>query len=877
MHLRCLILVFFLSSLVAFGQYQDKGEELEKALSEARNELSKIELCSKLASFYQARNQSKSKYFVDYALDIIEKDGVERSIVGLTPELRGEIFLYDSWYHFFKTNYTSALASIKKAIQYFEVNDVRIMLGRSYTILGNIYYRQKIYNIAEQQYTKSLQLLGIYKEDLALTTLYLNYGGFLVNQKRYGEAWDMFNEALQIYKAIDYQGDYGLLYNNMGVCAGYMGDETKKIELYHQAVAQYEKHNNTTNIINVHLNLGIAYRRLKEFDLALRHTLLSIEKAKQVGILRSVPDAYTTLANIYGDLGLKSTLSTAKDSFYFLSIDAFHDSRIYSDSLTMIKNNDRVNELLVQYENERKEKEIGQLKYLAEVKELEFQRQDAELLANALAAEADKQRAEGLEREKLYAVLQLETQNSKLNEQEAITLRQKTEIELLHQTNQIKDIEQTKQTSQRRFLTIIVVFLCVLSVVLMMLYFEKQKRNAAMIRHQKEIEIHQKEIESKNQHLENINKFKNIFISNMSHEIRTPLNTVIGVSGLLAKTNLDNVQQEYVNSVEFASENLLALVNDILDFSKLETGKIDFNPVTFDLRDTLFKITAMFMTQANEKGIQLALEMEDTAPTYIVMDKNRLRQVLINLMSNAVKFTNQGKVVLYVVTVEKTGTDRALLKFGVRDTGVGIPTDQTEKVFEAFTQLNNYNYMNHNGTGLGLAICKQIIELQGGSIGVQSKVGEGSDFYFSLPVTVVEKMDTSTITNYESKSLPALNILVVEDNVLNQMLIKTLLIDLSANARIDIADNGQKAIDILNTQTYDLIFMDMKMPVMDGVTATSIIRSQLILTPIIALTANATQEEKEKCLQAGMNDFMVKPIDRNVLAGIVDKWVGMKW
>ncbi len=874
---------FYMPIILCCQQTSDYAINLKSTLSAAKDDSTRIVLCNKLSSHYSSIDLELSKNYCDQAIKIYEST----TLGGRQPEIRksgvGEAYKNRAWYYYKKQNYIESLNDIEKAIYFYDKDNDRLNLGKAFTLLGNIYYRQNLYDIAEQHFTKSLQLLGIYQKDLGLTSLYLNYGGFLVNRKRYEEAWEMFSEALNIYKSIDFQGDWGLLYNNMGVCAGYLGRDNEKIEFYLKAVAQYEKHNNRTNIVNLHHNLGIAYQKQKQYELSIKHLKSSIQSAHVTGIFKFLPNTYETLSQSYFQMGLLAQNSIQKDSLYSQSLDYLERAKSLTDSLFNAQNTNQINELLTKYEAERKEKEIQKLNFQSELNQLEFRRQEFELQSIILASNAEKERITinqkvkeiailKLEKENQFTNLELKIRNAKLIEQEALAQKQKSEIELLHQTKQLNELEQIRNKNLSSVLWMSLLVLLLVTLLILLLYFEKQKANNIMLKHNLEIEQQQKEIERQNVHLENINKFKDIFISNMSHEIRTPLNTIIGFSNLLAKANLNENQKQQVESIEFASENLLALVNDILDFSKLESGNIQFEFNEFDFIENLEKLISMFQYQADEKNLLLSLIIDNQVPKFVKTDKYRLNQIIINLIGNAIKFTEKGFVRIQVeVHSMKDGVHNIF--FTISDTGSGIEHDHLERIFESYTQLNNYNYMNHNGTGLGLAICKRLVQLFGGKITVKSEIGRGSSFTFNIPIKASELSDTLVSKKHILTTIENKKILIVEDNTLNQTVIKTLLNSINETLHLHIVGNGQLALDSLKSDNFDLIFMDMKMPVMDGLTATSLIRQFNSETPIIALTANATKEEKQKCLDAGMNDFMVKPIDPNMLREKIDFWL----
>jgi len=387
-------------------------------------------------------------------------------------------------------------------------------------------------------------------------------------------------------------------------------------------------------------------------------------------------------------------------------------------------------------------------------------------------------------------------------------------------------------------------------------------------------------------------KAKSEFLAAMSHEIRTPMNGVIGFTNLFLDSNLDETQRDYANTIKSSGESLLVIINDILDFSKIEAGKFFLDSTPFDMSATCSEVVELLSEQANAKNLELKLFYEPDARKHLVGNPGRTKQVLINLLSNAIKFTESGFI---HVRVEKSAVDNHPdgLKISVTDTGIGIPSDKQNLLFEKFSQTDASTTRKYGGTGLGLAICKELVSLMNGKIGFKSKEGNGSVFWFSLPAwefasdlsksaTEPNRLAQEGAGKFDLDQMEPLptgfSVLLVEDNTVNQKLAAKILSRMGCH--VDLAINGKEAVSMARKQTYDIIFMDCQMPEMDGYEATRRIRDfesdnkvpENERVPIIAITANAMRGDREKCLEEGMNDYIAKPIDAGQVGQLIDKW-----
>lgn len=386
------------------------------------------------------------------------------------------------------------------------------------------------------------------------------------------------------------------------------------------------------------------------------------------------------------------------------------------------------------------------------------------------------------------------------------------------------------------------------------------------------------------------NLAKSQFLANMSHELRTPMNAILGMLFLLQKTDLNSRQADYATKTEGAARSLLSLLNDILDLSKAEAGKMELDPVPFTLAHVFRDLNVILATNLIAKPVELHFSVGDGVPQYFVGDALRLKQVLINLGGNAIKFTERGSVVISV-TQTVTQDEQPTLTFSVRDSGIGIAAESQEKIFSSFTQAEASTTRRFGGTGLGLAISQRLVALMGGELMLDSELGKGSCFYFSIKLPQPSADDIKTLTQQVENTaltlsgarLKDMRLLLVEDNLTNQQIAVELLE--AEGAKVQVANHGQEAVDILarNLHTlhhasFDVVLMDLQMPVMDGMTATKEIRNRLNLfdLPIIAMTANAMTSDREACLNASMNDHIGKPFDIHDVIQILRKHAGWK-
>ena len=396
------------------------------------------------------------------------------------------------------------------------------------------------------------------------------------------------------------------------------------------------------------------------------------------------------------------------------------------------------------------------------------------------------------------------------------------------------------------------------------LHYQKKKLSGLLIH----LEKTNKELEIQKEKAEESTKAKAIFLANMSHEIRTPLNGIIGFSKILEETGLTDYQKELTEIIVSSGENLLNVINDILDFSKIESGQVKLENIEFPLNKTVNTIVKLQKLNAEKKGIELQFEIEKNLPDNLVGDPFRLNQVITNLVSNAIKFTEKGNVKISITSLQRE-SEKITLLFKVADSGIGISEEGKEKLFKEFSQADTSTTRKYGGTGLGLAISNNLIKLMQGEIGVNSEVGKGSEFWFKLAYSYTSlKPGIDNNSSETAFEIPKnIKILYAEDNLINQRI--TLMQLQKLGVSCDIAQNGLEAFELYKKNEYDMILMDMQMPELDGLACTKEIREYEKINNlmhsiyIVAVTANNSTSDKLNCIEAGMNDFISKPFKEN--------------
>lgn len=865
--LRCFLCLCFIATVALAQPGNALLDSLERELHRPLSDSARVTVLNKLAAQYMRFDMAKAREKLIISAAITESFSPQRwsdEAAFLFQKSHTQL----TWGNllFRQGQYAECLSYYFESLRLCEKLNDELGKGKALTGLGGAYsYLNELENALQylRQAEKIFEKLRFLN---GLLSVKQNIAAILDQQNRQKEACEEFKSVGEVAENYELWEVAGAAWQN---AMNYYLD-TDQLE---QAVRYAERAKKALAKTSDRMSLGLLlakissiYHKRGQYAELREISQQVLDIGNQINHNLLIRTGYTNIASSYAIQAASASTPALKDSFYTQAFYHLEKGNAMADSILNSEKSQVIAELKVRYETEKKEREISQLSTEAQSRKIEALQREIELRQEKINAERAREQAVLLEKINENINLDLAVKEARLQEQNAVGLQNRKDIELL----QLKNAQQAAEVRNERQLRYgLLLGLLAFAIFSFLLYRNIRQRILA----QRQVEQQRAEIAAKNASLEAANNYKSIFLSNMSHEIRTPLNTIIGMSDLLLDTKLSPRQREFSSVVSQASKNLLSIINEILDFSKIEAGKMDLHPQPFDLHDLLEHLQKMLHHQAEQKQIALGMELAQDLPRFVTADPTRLNQVLLNLLSNAVKFTEKGSVSLTVNVLEQWKDDRKMLQFEVQDTGVGIETEKLAHIFEPFVQAGDDTHLLHSGTGLGLAIAKQLVELQGGTIRVESKLGHGSSFVFTLPVLMADGLpEESTATI--GKRLERLKILLVEDNQFNQLLATELLQKLIENPDIQIASNGQEAVDAATNGRFDLILMDVKMPVMDGFAATRAIRAAKISTPIVALTANATSEERGKCLESGMDDYVSKPISINQLEDKIRTWAG---
>lgn len=692
--------------------------------------------------------------------------------------------------------------------------------------IGTNYSRMSAYDQALNAFNESIGKSKIAKDSATLSSgLGLTCIAY-INMGNTEKALEYVLKSIEIDDKLKNKYVISQNYNLLGIIYADMKQHEKAIVYYEKSLALALELKEKRNIAYAYSNTGSSYQELNQFSKAIPYHLKALKIEEELKDYYGLATEYGSLCDAY--IGLYKSNNTQSKSFLldsaiYFSKEGIKYSYLCSDHL------DRINILFSLSKAYKLKKEYSTALEIFE---------EATALKDSIFSEDNRKQISAIETR----------QQAKIHEKEIQILESRKKLERIY----------------------FIVGGIVLLILMISLYY--RFRYMKKIKHQ--LEEKNVLIEKEKIRAEQSEQFKQQFLANMSHEIRTPMNAVMGMTNLLIEKNPRQDQKMYLDSIHKSSEVLLHIINDILDLSKIEAGKMELESIDFSIRELVEQVKLTLNHKAEEKGLHLFTDIDPTIPEVVIGDPTRLNQILVNLTGNAIKFTEKGSISIKLVQTHDK------IRFEVTDTGIGIPPEKIASVFESFSQANASDTRKYGGTGLGLSISKQLVEKMGGQIGIESEVGAGTMFYFEL---LLEQGSVQNLTNakaggtLDSSVLQGLKILIVDDNEYNLIVVRDTL---SAKAELAITEarNGQEAVDLFKENEFDLILMDVQMPVMDGYEATRLIRSSFPAPkneiPIIALTASVVRSDLDKCRQAGMNDYVPKPFKTSQLVGAIAKACG---
>lgn len=804
-------------------------------------------------------------------------------------------------------DYPKALDNYFKALKIYEKTDDKKGIGQAYNNIGTIYSKKNELPKALEYYFKSYKIGEESKNKQGMSSALINIGIIYSKKSNFETALKFYFKALKLKEEINDKNGVAIALNNIGNVYEKQGNYSKAIEFLFKSLEVKKLIGDKQGLSASYNNIGTTYLEHKEFKKAEEYLLQSLSIAQEIKSLDDIKEAYYTLTSLY-----EATNQPSKALQHYKSYIQYKDS-LYNEENTKkilkaeLNFNYEKKQQIAQLEQEKKDaiqKEKLQYKNIIVYVSLVFiilLLVFSFLLYNNYRG---KQKQSKLIEEKNKELEKFSIATSKTANGVFIT-NAKGDIEWFNEgftkLFEWQTLEEYIKNRGKNILDISghpnikeLVDKCVqnkTSIVYESINTSKSGKELwiqatltpifdeqGQLKHLVVVDADITELKKAKESAEQTLHILEQFLANTSHEIRTPMNGVIGMTRQLLETPLNSEQTEYLFAIQQSSNNLLHVVNDILDISKIRAGKVIFEKVEFRVMDLIKALQFSQQYKAEEKNIYLKTSVDPKIPPVLIGDPIRLNQILLNLVGNAIKFTEKGGV---NVTAELLGIESeiACVTFCITDTGIGIPQDKINYVFESFTQAQNHTSRKYGGTGLGLSISKFLVEEQGGKVTLVSKENEGSSFCFTLNFPIGNPEWKGTTTQQISDiplqvDLSDLNILLVEDNVINQ---RVALYELNKwKANTDVANNASIAFEFLKTKNYHLILMDISMPDIDGLEATQTIRGKfpdnVKNIPIIAMTASALAGEKEKCFAAGMNDYISKPFNPITLYNKILKW-----
>ncbi|MCK5823259.1 MAG: tetratricopeptide repeat protein [Bacteroidales bacterium] len=768
----------------------------------------------------------------------------------------------------YKEKFDSCNIYIDKAIKLSKKLTNKKYLAKTLDYKGKIYRKTGMYDKSLKFHLQALDIAREINNKHLIVNISNNIG---VTYRRLAEdnkALMYHFKALKLAEELNDIKNLATANNSIGIIYAYQGSYDDAALYFNKAMKIEQKRN---NMIGVAINLNSiawVYESKKDYDNAIEYYKKSLEVNKQMNNKKGMAICNNDIGKVYRKIGeykksidfYKKTLKINEQSGdkRYIATSRIYLGEVYAD--------------LGNYKTSLKQLQIG-LKFAQQVNSKRLIMSGLEHLSSTYEKLGKTQKALDSYRESIIYkdIIFNDEKAMQIVKMQTIYETEQKEIEIERQKNELSQKEEIiKQKNVQRNISILgVIMLLITLVVIFRSFRQKQKVNKILRKQKEEIASQAEKLNETNKELIKTNKLKELFFARISHEIRTPVNVIVGFTNLLQKMDLQKKANSYVENIKISCSTLLVTINDLLDFSKIDAGKLKIESIEFNLLELLSNFKKNLSVSTEQKNIKFTVNDNRFIPKCLIGDPFRLNQILTNIVSNSIKYTSQNGEITLLTKVLNQNKNNAEIQFAISDTGIGIPADRLKNIFKDYVQAEDETSRKYGGTGLGLAIVKNLIDLQNGNVELKSEQGKGTDFIFSINYkkpnykeTVKKQKSNSAEENTNIKNL---RILLADDNPINRILTIDTIKNFNKSIKIDEAENGKIAIEMLRKNDYNLLLLDIIMPVIDGFEATQIIRNefpeQKNKIPILGMTANALKEEKDKCLAIGMNEYITKPFE----------------